>query len=127
MSARPFYGWIIAFCAMSVLLVTNGMIIGGIQAIVFASLAERFDLVTTDFVYARLIGDRKLVDGKTKTFDRIVIDQSESLDRWAELLSDLSEHVPRAAVGTECLSLASVSGWFHTPRRSAANSRKSLS
>ena len=28
---------------------------------------------------------RKLVDGKTKTFDRLVVDQTERLERWAEL------------------------------------------
>ena len=39
-----------------------------------AELAQRLDLVTTDFVYARLIGDRKAVEAKTKSFDRVVID-----------------------------------------------------
>lgn len=56
-------------------------------------LAEKFDLVTTDFSYARLIGDRKAVDLKTKTFDRIVIDQSASLERWTELLQGVRGRV----------------------------------
>jgi uncharacterized protein YecE (DUF72 family) len=52
------------------------------------------DLVTTDFVYARLIGDRKAVDSRTKTFDRIVLDQTSRLERWAELIRT---HLDRVA------------------------------
>jgi len=58
-----------------------------------ADLAKKFDLVTTDFFYGRLIGDRKAVDAKTKTFDRIVLDQGPSLDRWAEMLEGVRERV----------------------------------
>lgn len=58
-----------------------------------ADLAERLDLVTADFTYARLIGDRKAVEAKTETFDRIVIDQGERLDRWTKLLRDLQPQV----------------------------------
>lgn len=58
-----------------------------------ADLAERQDLVTADFTYARLIGDRKAVEAKAETFDRIVIDQGERLDRWADLLRDLLPRV----------------------------------
>ena len=61
-------------------------------------LADRFDLVTTDFVYGRLIGDRKAVDDKTDTFDRIVVDQSKRLDGWAELLETLMDRVPSGFV-----------------------------
>jgi len=60
-----------------------------------ADLAEKFDLVTADFAYARLIGDRKAVEEKTKTFDRIVVDKGASLDRWAKLLRSLRERVPK--------------------------------
>ena len=56
------------------------------------------DLVTTDFCYARLIGDRKAVDRKTKTFDRIVLDKPESLAHWAKLLRELGEQVERTYV-----------------------------
>jgi uncharacterized protein YecE (DUF72 family) len=58
-----------------------------------AFLAERHDLVTADFAYARLIGDRKAVEAKTETFDRIVLDQSENLARWAELLESIGSRV----------------------------------
>lgn len=51
-----------------------------------AELAETLDLLTTDFFYARLIGDRKAVEAHTTRFDRIVVDQSARLGRWAHLL-----------------------------------------
>ncbi len=58
-----------------------------------ADFAERLDLVTADFAYARLIGDRKAVEARTETFDRIVIDQGARLERWAELLRGLQSRV----------------------------------
>jgi len=63
-----------------------------------ATLAARMDVVTTDFAYARLIGDRKELDALTKTFDRIVVDRSASLRRWADLLRKLRERVPKTWV-----------------------------
>jgi len=63
-----------------------------------AEFAARLDLVTTDFVYARLIGDRKAVDEKTKTFDRVVVDMSSSLNLWANLLREMHELVPQVYV-----------------------------
>jgi len=59
-----------------------------------ADLAAEHDLVTADFAYARLIGDRKAVEEETKTFDRVVLDQSERLDRWAALLAETLSRVP---------------------------------
>lgn len=56
-------------------------------------LSQSLDLVTTDFLYGRLIGDRKAVEAHTKTFDAIVLDQSERLGRWAELIGALRERV----------------------------------
>ena len=58
-----------------------------------AALARRADFVTSDFLYVRLIGDRKAVEAQTKTFDRVVIDQGAKLDRWAALLRELSPRV----------------------------------
>ncbi|MCC6670520.1 MAG: DUF72 domain-containing protein [Planctomycetes bacterium] len=57
-------------------------------------LAERLDLLTTDFGYVRLIGDRKAVEEKTDRFDRIVVDQSARLDLWAGLLRRYLARVP---------------------------------
>ncbi len=58
-----------------------------------ADLAEQHDLVTADFLYARLIGDRKRIDSLTERFDAIVLDQSARLERWAELLRHLAPGV----------------------------------
>jgi uncharacterized protein YecE (DUF72 family) len=63
-----------------------------------ADLAQRLDLHTADFFYGRLIGDRKEIDRRTKTFDRLVVDQTPSLRRWAELLRDMKELVSRVYV-----------------------------
>lgn len=58
-----------------------------------ADLAARFDVVTADFVYARLIGDREATEAACERFDRVVLDKDESLDRWARTLVELA---PRA-------------------------------
>jgi uncharacterized protein YecE (DUF72 family) len=58
-------------------------------------LSKRHDLFTTDFTYARLIGDRKRIDSLTESFDKIVVDQSERLAKWAELLRDALNRLPR--------------------------------
>jgi len=63
-----------------------------------AELAKSMDVVTADFVYCRLIGDRKAVDEKTKTFDRIVLDQGARLDRWADLLHQIADAAPEIYV-----------------------------
>jgi uncharacterized protein YecE (DUF72 family) len=51
------------------------------------------DLVTSDFTYVRLIGDRKAVEAKTETFDKVVIDQGARLKRWAKLIRDFTPGV----------------------------------
>ena len=63
-----------------------------------ARLAAELDLATTDFVYCRLIGDRKAIDAKTETFDRVVVDQTPRLKAWSELLDDLLGRVPETYV-----------------------------
>ncbi len=51
------------------------------------------DLLTADFTYVRLIGDRRAVDEKTDTFDAVVLDQSRRLRRWSNLLENLLARV----------------------------------
>ena len=58
-----------------------------------AELAGQHDLLTADFFYGRLIGDRKLVDKKTKTFDKLVLDNTPSLRRWADMLQGRADGV----------------------------------
>ncbi len=60
-----------------------------------ANYAKKLDLVTADFVYARLIGDRKAVDAKTKTFDKLVLDKTPDIVRWVELLHELATQVTK--------------------------------
>ena len=54
-----------------------------------AEIAERLDVVTTDFAYLRLIGDRAAVEAKTRVFDRTVLDQAPRLARHATLIRGL--------------------------------------
>ena len=61
-------------------------------------LFARGDPLTTDFAYARLIGDRKKIDALTDTLDRVVLDQGERLERWARLLVSVRERVPETYV-----------------------------
>lgn len=49
-------------------------------------LGSDLDLVTAEFSYVRLIGDRQAVEAATSTFDRIVLDKGASLERWADWL-----------------------------------------
>lgn len=58
------------------------------------------DPVTTDFLYVRLVGDRKATDALTKTFDRLVLDRGEALQRWADFVA------PAAARATETFAYA---------------------
>ncbi|MBK7876722.1 MAG: DUF72 domain-containing protein [Planctomycetes bacterium] len=57
-----------------------------------SELAKAHDLLTSDFAYVRLIGDRKAVEAKTETFDRVVLDLGERLAHWAKYLQGV---VPR--------------------------------
>jgi uncharacterized protein YecE (DUF72 family) len=57
-------------------------------------LARTLDLVTADWLYFRLIGDRKAVEAASEgKFDRIVVDQAARLERWAELLREVGPRV----------------------------------
>lgn len=60
-----------------------------------ADLAREHDLFTTDFTYARLIGDRKAIDALTERFDKVVVDQTPRLAKWAELLRAATNRLPR--------------------------------
>ncbi len=54
---------------------------------------EFAELCTANFSVVRLIGNRKATEAHTKTFDRIVIDNSKRLTRWAETLQGMLPHV----------------------------------
>jgi uncharacterized protein YecE (DUF72 family) len=46
---------------------------------------SRFDPITADFTYIRWLGDRKGIEEKTKTWDKLVIDRRRDLSEWARL------------------------------------------
>jgi uncharacterized protein YecE (DUF72 family) len=54
-------------------------------------LVKRFDVVTTDFLYVRWMGDRGGIEGKTQVWDKVVEDKTDALKTWAELLERLLE------------------------------------
>jgi len=54
-------------------------------------LAGKYDILTSDYVYIRLLGDRKEIEAVTKKWDREVIDRADRMQRWADLIAKLIE------------------------------------
>jgi len=52
-------------------------------------MKEQFDLVTSDFLYVRWLGDRKGIEKQTTAWDKTVIDRQEDLRNWVDLLRRL--------------------------------------
>jgi uncharacterized protein YecE (DUF72 family) len=52
---------------------------------------EWFDPVTSDFSYVRLLGNRQEIEEITKTWGKEVIDRTDLLKRWAEVLKKLAD------------------------------------
>jgi uncharacterized protein YecE (DUF72 family) len=46
---------------------------------------DGLDLVTTDFVYVRWLGDRKAIEALTTTWGKTIIDRTDDLRNWAAL------------------------------------------
>ena len=46
-------------------------------------------MVTADFAYIRLLGDRYAIEKKTKTWGQTVEDKSERLARWAKTIGEI--------------------------------------
>jgi uncharacterized protein YecE (DUF72 family) len=51
-----------------------------------ASWFEKFDPITTNFTYARWLGDRKAIEERTKVWNEIIVDRRADLSDWAEIL-----------------------------------------
>ncbi len=49
-------------------------------------VVKRWDPLTVDFAYIRLLGDRKKTEELVERWDKEVLDYTESLTRWADLL-----------------------------------------
>jgi uncharacterized protein YecE (DUF72 family) len=54
---------------------------------------ENGDPVTADFTFVRWIGDRKGIEERTKVWNRTIIDRTEDLLQWAEVLRPGSRRV----------------------------------
>ncbi|HEV7967571.1 MAG TPA: DUF72 domain-containing protein [Candidatus Acidoferrales bacterium] len=54
-------------------------------------LFARFDPITADFAYVRWIGDRKGIEEKTKTWNKMVVNRTEDLGEWVEVLKEVHE------------------------------------
>jgi uncharacterized protein YecE (DUF72 family) len=46
------------------------------------TLAKALDLLTSDFAYVRFIGDRKEIEAKTKTWDKLIEDKTPEMKIW---------------------------------------------
>ena len=54
-------------------------------------LFARFDPITADLAYVRWLGDRKGIEAKTKTWDKIIEDRTADLGEWVEVLKKVHE------------------------------------
>ena len=53
------------------------------------ALMKTGDVVTSDFVYVRMLGDRYAIEEVTKTWDKTVIDRSRELAEWTAVVDAL--------------------------------------
>jgi uncharacterized protein YecE (DUF72 family) len=54
-------------------------------------MKNNLDLITADFTYVRWLGDRKGIEEKTKTWDKVIVDRRADLEEWVELLKKVHE------------------------------------
>jgi uncharacterized protein YecE (DUF72 family) len=52
-------------------------------------ISASLDLVTSDFVYVRWLGDRKGIEALTTTWDKTIVDRAPDLKNWAALFRQL--------------------------------------
>ncbi len=54
---------------------------------------ENGDPITADFVFVRWIGDRKAIEERTRVWNRTIIDRTEDLREWVDVLSPVARRV----------------------------------
>jgi uncharacterized protein YecE (DUF72 family) len=54
-------------------------------------LKDDLDLITADFTYVRWLGDRKGIEEKTHTWDKVIVDRQGELSEWVSLLKKMHE------------------------------------
>jgi uncharacterized protein YecE (DUF72 family) len=50
-----------------------------------SEIFEKFDPITADFAYIRLLGDRKGIEQQTKIWDKVIVDRSRELMGWVNV------------------------------------------
>ncbi len=55
------------------------------------ALFAKFDPITTDFTYARLLGDRKGIEKQTKVWDKVIVDRKHELSEWHDILTTVKK------------------------------------
>jgi uncharacterized protein YecE (DUF72 family) len=50
-----------------------------------SEIFEKFDPITADFTYVRLLGDRKGIEQQTKVWDKVIVDRSRELMSWVNV------------------------------------------
>ncbi len=53
-------------------------------------LFEKLDPITADFAYIRWLGDRKGIEERTKTWDRVIVDRTGELQEWVNVCYKIS-------------------------------------
>jgi uncharacterized protein YecE (DUF72 family) len=48
------------------------------------------NVITSDFLYVRWLGDRKGIEAVTKVWDKTIIDKTADLEKWVEVLKKLA-------------------------------------
>jgi len=61
-----------------------------------SEIFAKFDPITADFTYIRLLGDRKGIELKTKVWDKVIVDRSRELMSWV----NVCERAVRRGVST---------------------------
>ena len=54
-------------------------------------LVRTLDVVTAGFSYVRWLGDRKGIEAKTDSWDRLIVDRTAEMERWVPTLASLLE------------------------------------
>ena len=52
---------------------------------------EKFDPITADFAYVRLLGDRKGIEELTTTWNKTIIDRTSELQSWVTVCGKIQK------------------------------------
>jgi uncharacterized protein YecE (DUF72 family) len=55
---------------------------------------QKLDLITTDFVYVRWLGDRKGIERQTMTWDKSIVERDDDLRNWVDLFRTIRRRTP---------------------------------